>query len=411
MTKHHDQLVKYASLAIQLGVNVQPGQTLVIFAPLVSVDFVRLLVKHAYEIGAKLVYVEWVDSEITRLKYELAPFEALLEYPMWQAKGYEELASQNAAFLYVSANNPDLMNGIDPKRLQTASKTSSTAIKELTMARLTNKVSWTIVAVPTPAWADKVFPLLPAEERVDALWSAIFQATRVEKDDPIEEWRNHARTLLTKSDLLNQKQYKALHYCAEGTDITVELPQDHLWVSAGSNNQQGDTFIANMPTEEVFTSPLRTGVNGTVRSTKPLSYNGVLIENFSLTFEEGRIIDFEAEKGEEMLRTLVEMDEGSHYLGEIALVPHRSPISDMNLIFYNTLYDENASCHFAIGRAFPFCLKDGVTMSGEELLKRGLNESLTHVDFMMGSADMDIDGIKMNGEVEPVFRNGDWVIS
>ncbi|MCY9662192.1 aminopeptidase [Paenibacillus chondroitinus] len=410
MTKHHDQLVKYASLAIQLGVNVQPGQTLVIFAPLVSVDFVRLLVKRAYEIGAKLVYVEWADSEITRLKYELAPFEALLEYPMWQAKGYEELASQNAAFLYVSANNPDLMNGIDPQRLQTASKTSSTATQGLTMARLTNKVSWTIVAVPTPAWADKVFPLLPEEERVDALWSAIFQATRVEKDDPIEEWRNHARTLLTKSDLLNEKQYKALHYRAEGTDITVELPQDHLWVSAGSNNQQGDRFIANMPTEEVFTSPLRTGVNGTVRSTKPLSYNGVLIENFSLTFEEGRIIDFAAEKGEEMLRTLVEMDEGSHYLGEIALVPHRSPISDMNLIFYNTLYDENASCHFAIGRGFPFCLKDGVTMSGEELLKRGLNESLTHVDFMMGSADMDIDGIKMNGEVEPVFRKGDWVI-
>ncbi|MBA2941451.1 aminopeptidase [Paenibacillus sp. CGMCC 1.16610] len=410
MTKHHDQLVKYASLAIQLGVNVQPGQTLVIFAPLVSVDFVRLLVKRAYEIGAKLVYVEWADSEITRMKYELAPFEALLEYPMWQAKGYEELASQNAAFLYVSANNPDLMNGIDPKRLQTASKTSSSATQGLTMARLTNKVSWTIVAVPTPAWADKVFPLLPEEERVDALWSAIFQATRVQKDDPIEEWRNHARTLLTKSDLLNEKQYKALHYRAEGTDITVELPQDHLWVSAGSNNQQGDRFIANMPTEEVFTSPLRTGVNGTVRSTKPLSYNGVLIENFSLTFEEGRIVDFAAEKGEEMLRTLVEMDEGSHYLGEIALVPHRSPISDMNIIFYNTLYDENASCHFAIGRGFPFCLKDGVTMSGEELLKRGLNESLTHVDFMMGSADMDIDGIKMSGEVEPVFRKGDWVI-
>jgi aminopeptidase len=165
-----------------------------------------------------------------------------------------------------------------------------------------------------------------------------------------------------------------------------------------------------MPTEEVFTSPLRTGVNGTVRSTKPLSYNGVLIENFSLTFEDGKIIDFQAEKGEEMLRSLVEMDEGSHYLGEVALVPHRSPISDMNLIFYNTLYDENASCHFAIGRAFPFCLKDGVTMSADELLKRGLNESLTHVDFMMGSADMDIDGIKMNGEVEPLFRSGDWVI-
>lgn len=410
MTKHQDHLMKYASLAIQLGINVQPGQTLVIFAPLVSVDFVRLLVKRAYEIGAKLVYVEWFDSEITRLKYELAPFEALLEHPMWQAKGYEELASQNAAFLYVSANNPDLMNGIDPKRLQTASRTSSAATKELTMARLMNKVSWTIVAVPTPAWADKVFPLLPTEERVDALWSAIFQATRVQKEDPIEEWRSHAKTLLTKSDLLTQKQYKALHYRAKGTDITVELPQDHLWVSAGSENQRGDRFIANMPTEEVFTSPLRTGVNGTVSSTKPLSYNGVLIENFSLTFEEGKITHFQAEKGEEMLRSLVEMDEGSHYLGEIALVPHRSPISDMNLIFYNTLYDENASCHFAIGRAFPFCLKDGVTMRADELLKRGLNESLTHVDFMMGSADMDIDGIKTNGEVEPLFRSGDWVI-
>ncbi|MBP1964436.1 aminopeptidase [Paenibacillus aceris] len=411
MTGHHGNLDKYASLVIQLGVHVQPGQTLVIFAPLVSVDFVRLLVKRAYEAGAKHVYVDWFDSEITRLKYEMAPFEALLEYPMWQAKGYEELANQNAAFLYVAANNPDLMQGIDPKRIQTASKTANTAMKGLTSARLTNKVSWSIVAVPSPAWADKVFPSLPQEKRLDALWNAIFKATRVDREDPIQDWKQHANELEARSSMLNQKQYTALHYRAEGTDIRVSLPKDHIWVSAGSRNQQGTSFIANMPTEEVFTSPLRNGVNGTVKSTKPLSYNGVLIENFSLTFEDGKITDYQAEKGEEMLKSLVELDEGSHYLGEIALVPHRSPISEMNLIFYNTLYDENASCHFAIGRAFPFCLKSGIAMSGEELQQHGLNDSLTHVDFMMGSADMDIDGILPNGETEPLFRRGDWAVS
>ncbi|NOV02115.1 aminopeptidase [Paenibacillus planticolens] len=411
MTAHLDNLDKYASLAIQLGVHVQPGQTLVIFAPLVSVDFVRLLVKRAYEAGAKHVYVDWSDSEITRLKYEMAPFEALLEYPMWQAKGYEELANQNAAFLYVVANNPDLMNGIDPHRIQTASKTNNAALMGLTSSRLTNKVSWSIVAVPSLAWANKVFPSLPEEERVDALWNAIFKATRVDTEDPILNWKTHAHALETKSALLNQKQYKALHYRTEGTDITISLPKDHIWVSAGSSNEQGNSFIANIPTEEVFTSPLRDGVNGTVKSTKPLSYNGVLIENFSLTFKDGKIIAFQAEKGEEMLKSLIELDEGSHYLGEIALVPHRSPISDMNLIFYNTLYDENASCHFAIGRAFPFCLQGGTRMSGDELQQHGLNDSLTHVDFMMGSADMDIDGILPNGEAEPLFRRGDWAIS
>ncbi|WP_261300753.1 aminopeptidase [Paenibacillus andongensis] len=408
MNSFQGNLDKYASLAIQLGVNIQPGQSLVVFAPLISVEFVRRLVKQAYEVGAKHVYVEWFDDELTRLKYELAPYEALLEYPMWRAKGYEELAENNAAFLYVVANNPDLMNGIDPKRIQTASRTSNNALRELSAARLTNKVSWSIIAVPSPAWADKVFPSLPEEERVGALWNAIFEATRVDRDDPVQDWKEHSSALDTRSKRLNERQYKALHYRANGTDITVSLPPGHIWVSAGNTNSNGISFIANLPTEEVFTSPLKNGVNGMVKSTKPLSYNGNLIENFSLTFKDGRVIDFNAEKGEENLRSLIEIDEGSHFLGEVALVPHRSPISNTNLIFYNTLYDENASCHFAIGRAFPFCLSGGIEMSQQELQNHGLNDSLTHVDFMMGSADMDIDGILENGEKEPLFRNGDW---
>jgi aminopeptidase len=254
-----------------------------------------------------------------------------------------------------------------------------------------------------------VFPSLPEEDRVNALWDAIFYATRVDSDHPILEWKEHSLALQTRADRLNQRQYKALHYRSEGTDITVGLPPEHIWVSAGTINKQGISFIANMPTEEIFTSPLKTGVNGTVKSTKPLSYNGNLIENFSLTFKEGKIIDFKAEKGNEILRSLIEIDEGSHYLGEVALVPHRSPISNTNLIFYNTLFDENASCHFAIGRAFPFCLKGGKEMSQQELQRHGLNDSLTHVDFMMGSEDLSIDGILENGEKEPLLRNGDWV--
>ncbi|RTE07126.1 aminopeptidase [Paenibacillus whitsoniae] len=408
MPTFQEKLHTYAVLAIKLGVNLQQGQTLVIFAPIGAVEFVRSLVTRAYESGARHVYVEWFDSYTTRIKYELAPYEALLEYPMWQADGYEELAKQNAAFLYVEVSKPDLMKGIDPQRLQTASKTANAALTGLTNARLTNKVSWAIVAAPSQEWADKVFPAIPQEERVNALWEAIFKATRVDLADPIGAWKEHASTLETKSGYLNEKQFKSLYYRAEGTDLIVELPKDHLWVSAGNSNQQGTAYIANIPTEEVFTSPLKTGVNGTVRSTKPLVYNGVLIENFSLTFEAGRVVAYQAEKGQDMLKTLIELDEGSHYLGEVALVPHRSPISDTGLIFYNTLYDENASCHLAIGRAFPFCLKDGVTMSGEEWQQRGLNTSLTHVDFMMGGEDLSIDGIMENGETVAVFRHGSW---
>jgi aminopeptidase len=408
MEHFETNLQKYASLAVEIGVNVQPGQTLIVMAPLTTAPLVRKVVKRAYEIGAKNVHVEWADEEVTRLKYELAPSEAFLEFPMWRAKGFEEMAENNAAYLYIQASNPDLLAGIDPQRIQDANKTASTAMRKFNQYMMSDKISWSVVAYPSETWANKVFPSLPAEERVNALWSAIFRATRIDRDDPVEAWKEHANHLESKAKRLNERKYKALRYRAPGTDLTVELPERQLWVAAGSRNEKGTPFMPNLPTEEVFTAPLKTGVNGTLRSTKPLSYAGNLIENFSFTFQDGKIVKVTAEKGLETLQRLIETDEGSHYLGEVALVPHRSPISDSNLIFYSTLFDENASNHFAIGKAYPFCLEGGKEMSQEELAAQGLNDSLTHVDFMVGSGEMDIDGVLESGETEPVFRKGNW---
>ncbi|TWK60192.1 Aminopeptidase 2 [Bacillus licheniformis] len=242
------------------------------------------------------------------------------------------------------------------------------------------------------------------------LWNEIFKTTRVDREDPVQAWKDHDQTLRDKVSVLNDKHYHALHYQAKGTDLTIELPEKHLWVGAGSTNENGVEFMANMPTEEVFTAPKKDGVNGTVSSTKPLSYGGNLIDGFTLTFKNGRITDVKAEQGEEILKELIETDEGSHYLGEIALVAHDSPISKSNILFYNTLFDENASNHLAIGSAYAFNIEGGKQMSREELAKEGLNESITHVDFMIGSGEMNIDGITADGKREPIFRNGNWAI-
>lgn len=408
MNSFEQYLDKYASLAVEIGVNVQRGQTMIVMAPLLAAPFVRKVVKRAYELGAKNVHIDWSDEEVTRLKYELAPSEAFLEYPTWRAKGFEEMAADNAAYLYIDASNPDLLAGIDPQRIQDARRTASAAMRPFNNYMMADKISWSIVAYPSQSWADKVFPELPEAGRVEALWKAIFQATRVDQPDPVQAWRDHSHTLESKARRLNERRYKALHYVGPGTDLTVELPPQHRWVAAGSRNEKGDVFIPNMPTEEVFTCPLKTGINGTLQSTKPLSYAGNLIDNFSFVFRDGRIVEFTAETGREALKRLIETDEGSHFLGEVALVPHQSPISNSNLIFYNTLFDENASNHFAIGKAYPFTLEGGSAMNEEELQAHGLNDSLTHVDFMVGSGEMDIDGILGNGDREPVFRRGNW---
>ncbi|WP_219839144.1 aminopeptidase [Paenibacillus sp. R14(2021)] len=403
-----EKLERYAALAVEVGVNVQPGQTLVVTASISSAPFVRMVVKKAYEVGAKNVHVEWNDDVVTRTKYELAPDEAFNEFPQWRAQGWEDMAKDNAAFLSIVASNPDLLKGIKPERIANANKAAGIALKTWRTYTMSDKVSWSIVAVPSPDWAAKVFPDVAADQQEDTLWDAIFAATRINEPDPVAAWKSHIEVLDTKASHLNEKKFRALRYTGPGTDLTIELAPGHIWISAGSENAKGDIFVANMPTEEVFTAPLRGGVNGTVTSTKPLSYGGNLIKDFALTFKEGKVVDVQAEEGLEVLKNLIGTDEGAAYLGEVALVPHRSPISDTNVIFYNTLFDENASCHLAIGKAYAFCIEGGKTMSEEEQVANGLNSSLVHVDFMIGSAELDIDGIRADGTTEPLFRGGNW---
>jgi aminopeptidase len=410
MTTHQEKLDRYADLIVNIGLRVQKGQKLVVNATTDAVELVRAVARKGYEAGAYLVKVNWSDDTIARLRYDHADDGAFLEEPKWYAGEMNELIENNAAVVSIVSSDPDLLKGVPQERIVNHQKTYSKAMKKYREYAQANKFSWCVVSAPSAAWAAKVFPGLPREEQIAKLWDAIFSATRVDAGDPVAAWQKHIRTLNEKADYLNAKQYKRLHYIAPGTDLFVGLPQDHIWVAADSVNEAGTPFVANLPTEEVFTAPLASDVNGRVSSTKPLSYGGNLIDNFTLTFENGRIVGVKAEKGEEALKNLVEMDEGSHYLGEVALVPHYSPISQSGILYYNTLFDENASNHFAIGSAYAFCVKNGTGLSQEELKARGLNTSLTHVDFMVGSAEMDIYGMTADGKEEPIFRKGNWAI-
>lgn len=408
MSDFQAKLQKYAELAVKVGVNVQPGQNLIVVATVDAADLVRLIVKQAYEAGARFVKVNWNDDTVTRLRYEHAADESFLDDPKWYAGEMLEYVENGAAVLHVISSDPDLLTGIDPQRITNHQKTYGKAMSKYRELQMADKFSWSIVAVPSNAWAAKVYPNLPESEQIDALWEAIFRTVRIDQPDPIQAWREHIANLNAKSEYLNNKKYKKLHYIAPGTDLTIELPEGHIWVAAESINAQGKTFLANLPTEEVFTAPLKTGVNGTVSSTKPLSYNGNIIDKFKLTFENGRIVDFSAEVGEATLKQLVELDEGSHYLGEVALVPHGSPISQSGILFYNTLFDENASNHLAIGNAYAFNLEGGKSMTREQLNQHGLNASFAHEDFMVGSAEMDIFGITADGKEEQIFAKGNW---
>ncbi|WP_433620274.1 aminopeptidase [Paenibacillus cellulositrophicus] len=408
MLSFENKLNNYAELAVKIGANVQPGQTLVVNATIDAAPLVRLIVRKAYEIGAKLVKVNYTDEAVTRLRYDLAPAESFLEAPTWYAGEMTELAENGAAFLTVLSSSPDLLKGVEPGRIADYQRTYGQAMAKYRQFQQADKMSWTGVAFPSPDWAAKVFPDAPKDQQVDKLWDAIFHACRADREDPIAAWEEHIDTLQKKSDELNAKKYQKLHFTAPGTDLTIELPEGHIWAQAGSVNEQGTAFVANIPTEEVFTAPLKTGVNGTVSSTKPLSYGGNIIDRFTLTFENGRIVDYKAEEGQDTLARLIEMDEGSHYLGEVALVPFQSPISQSNILYYTTLFDENASCHLAIGSSYAFNIQGGKTMSQDELESHGMNQSITHVDFMMGSPEMNITGITHDGKEEPVFINGNW---
>lgn len=404
------QLENYAELVVKVGVNVQQGQTVVVMAPITAAPLVRLIASEAYKAGAKNVHVEYNDEELSRIKYKQAPEEAFSEYPMWRAKAWEEFVENGAAFITIYSPNPDLLNDVDAKRVATASKTASTALSGYRGSLMNHTNAWSLVSYATPEWAAKVFPNLSQEEAVQKLWERIVDATRIGLSDPVQAWKAHNAKLLQMVELLNGKRYKQLQYEAPGTNLTIDLPDGHIWLGGSKANAKGVYFNPNMPTEEVFTMPNKDGVNGTVRSTKPLNYNGQVINGFSLTFKDGKVVDHSAEQGYEALTNLLNTDEGARHLGEVALVPHDSPISNSNVTFFNTLYDENASCHLALGQAYPVNIQGGTKMSSEELLAHGANRSLTHEDFMIGSADMNIHGVTQDGTREPIFRNGNWAI-
>ncbi|GIM27662.1 aminopeptidase [Clostridium polyendosporum] len=405
----NDLLKKYAKLAVKTGVNIQKDQTLVVMSPIECAPFTRMVADIAYDEGAKDVVIHWNDELSAKIRFLKAPEEVFETMPQWQVDALISYAEKGAAFLSISASDPELMKDVNPKRIALNQKTRQIALKEFNQRLMSNKNAWSIVSIPTSGWAKKVFPTLSGEEAIENLWNAIFKIVRVDKEEPVQAWDEHKNNLKEKMDYLNSKNLKSLYFKnSKGTDLKIELPDEHLWVGGAEYTQGGVEFIANMPTEEVFSMPKKTGVNGKVVSSKPLNYGGNLIDNFSLIFENGRIVDFTAEKGSDTLKHLIETDEGSHYLGEVALVPHHSPISDSGIIFYNTLYDENASCHLAIGKAYSLCIKNGDSLSEKELEEREVNHSLTHVDFMIGTEDLEIIGFTHNNEEIQIFSRGNW---
>lgn len=409
MEINKDMLRKYAKLSVATGTNIQKDQILVVRSPIECADFTRLIVEEAYSLGAKEVVVHWNDEECTKLKYLHSPMEVMESFPDWLSESMLYYAKKGAAFLSISASNPELLKDVDSKKIAAAQKASRIANKEFSERTMTNKNAWSIIALPTAGWATKVFPTLSKEDAIAKLWNEIFKIVRVDKDDPVAAWNEHKMSLVKKMDELNSKNYKALHFKNSiGTDLVVTLVPNHRWVGGAEFTPEGVEFIANMPTEEIFSMPSRDGVNGKVVSTKPLNYGGTLIENFCLTFKDGAVIEFDAEKGYDSLKELLDTDEGSRRLGEVALVPFDSPISNSNIIFFNTLYDENASCHLAFGNAYELCMEGVEGMTKEEKKAKGVNESLVHVDFMIGSSDLIIDGIGFDDSITPIFRNGNW---
>ena len=405
----NENLKKYARLIAETGVNVQDNHTVVLQISVNQAPLARLITEEAYRLGAAEVIVQWSDETIQREFLAHAATDRIENVPQYKIDQTDDWIAKGASRISVVSSNPDALAGVDAQRVAAFQAANGKALVNLRKATQANKVSWTVVAAASEGWAAKVFPeLATSEEQVDALWNDIFKTTRIYEENPVIAWDIHDKKLQEKAAELNEQQFTALHYTAPGTDLTIGLPKNHLWEGAGSYNARGEEFMANMPTEEVFTAPDSRRVDGYVSSTKPLSYAGTIISGMKFTFKDGKVVDFSAEQGEEALKNLLAIDEGAKHLGEVALVPDPSPISQSGLIFYNTLFDENASNHLAFGSAYAFNLQGGTEMSEEELAEAGLNRSQTHVDFMVGSDKMNIDGIKEDGTIVPVFRNGDW---
>ena len=400
---------EYAKLLVEVGVNIQKGQNLIIDTPVDCAWFARLCAKAAYAAGCREVIMKWNDDALTREKFLHAAPEVFDTFPEWLAKFMNGYAEEGAAFLHIVASDPENLVGVESDRITRAQRSSGEALKPHRELTTNGTVPWCIAAIPIPSWAKKVFPGCGEEEAVDKLWDAILQAVRVGGGDAVDRWRTHLDTLQRRIDRLNELNLESLHYKNSlGTDLTIRLPEGAIWAGGSNVTRSGVTYIANMPTEEIFTAPLRTGVDGVVYAAMPLVRNGVIMDKFHMVVREGKIVEAHAQVGEEALCAAVTLDEGASYFGEVALVPYDSPISNQNLLYYNTLFDENASCHLAFGDAYPECLKGGEDMTKEERQAHGLNTSITHVDFMVGTADLCITGRTRDGRDVDIFIDGNF---
>ena len=402
------QLQKYAKLLARVGLNVKKGQTVFVAAALDQPEFVTMVVEECYKAGASEVYVEWSHQPAEKLSSQYRSLESLSQMAPWVKAKWEFKAKNYSCRLWIESEDPDGMNGVDQEKMSKARQALYPQVKPFRQA-MENKHQWCIAAVPGKAWAKKVFPELSESKAVEAMWKAILSASRADGKNPVRAWKEHNADLRARSEYLNSLGLKYLEYkSANGTDLKVELLPDGVFTGGTEKTLKGRIFNPNIPTEEVFTSPKAGAAEGIVYSTKPLSYMGEVIDNFSLRFENGKVVEAKAEKGEELLKKMVSMDEGAAMLGECALIPYDSPINQSGILFYNTLFDENASCHFAMGHGFNECLKGYEKLTDEECKARGINDSMIHVDFMIGSRDMSIVGVKENGERVQIFENGTW---
>lgn len=402
------KLQKYADVIVNAGLAIQPGQRLVVNAMIEAAPLVRKVAESAYQSGCRLVEVVYQDEALDLIRFENAPRDSFAEFSTGVAEMMLKHVSTGGAFLSITSANPELLKDQDPDLVALAQKTRTQHMKPVSELLRRNAFNWCIAAYPSAAWAAKVFPELALPEAIERLWEALFHVTRADQADPVAAWQAHIDDLTARKNALTQRQFHALHITGLGTDLTIGLAQGHRWMGGSVAAQTGVEFIPNLPTEEVFTLPDRQRIDGVVTATKPLSYAGNLIDGFSLIFENGRVTEAHAIVGEAALLKLLDTDEGARSLGEIALLPHRSPVSDTGILFFNTLLDENAACHIALGNGYNFCLEGGETLSQEEYLARGGNASLVHVDFMIGSDEVDIDGLSETGEVTPVMRKGAW---
>lgn len=409
--KVEDYIEKYVELILKVGLKIKDGDKLVVRCPIEARDFAVECTKKAYELGAGEVVVDYRDQVISRLKYENESLDVLTDIPKHKVDKENYYMDKKAKYLSVTGSDPDAFKGVDAEKLFKSNLANSKALRDFSAKMMANYVSWIVVGASIPSWATKVFPDLEEGEAVRRLWFEIFNSVRLFEEDPIKALEDHVDNLNRYSKFLNEAKFEKLIYKSQkGTDLEVGLPKGYIFAGAGDVNSEGEEFIANMPSEEVFSAPRLDGVNGKVYSTMPLNYNGNLIEDFYLVFKDGEVVDYDAKAGKEYLKNILDTDEGAKRLGEVALVSYNTPISMRKVLFYNTLYDENASCHFALGKSYPTCLEGGEKLSIEELKERGMNDSLTHVDFMVGDETTEIIGVKENGDQVQIFKEGNFVI-